>query len=419
MNILHTGEFYFPSVGGMQEIVKQISERMVALGHTVTVATTFHPDRKDLIINGVKIEQFNINGNMVVGIKGDTKEIARYKELLKREDFDILVNFMGQHWATDLALPMLKEITAKKILVPEGFSALTDQKYSEYFNSMKEWLKQYDTVVFHSNDYADIDFARASNVKNIVQIPNGAAKGEFLTPAKMDIREKLSIPKDHLLILDIGSHTGVKGHAEAIKIFKKARIKNTTLLILGNSNGRGCEWSCKMKSRLWKYSWQRIFNHKNLIVAEVPRPYVISAHQQADLFLFTSNTECSPIVLIESAAAKTPFLATEVGNSKEMAEWTGSGIILPTVKIPMRKISKPMLLLNQIYSFVIGRKTYAPFLISVAKIKESAKILEQMCNDKDKRIQMAEKGHQAWLERFTWETIADQYQTLYKDLLSK
>ena len=78
-----------------------------------------------------------------------------------------------------------------------------------------------------------------------------------------------------------------------------------------------------------------------------------------------------------------------------------------------------MLLLNQIYSFVIGRKTYAPFLISVAKIKESAKILEQMCNDKDKRIQMAEKGHQAWLERFTWETIADQYQTLYKDLLSK
>ena len=40
MKILHTVELYHPSQGGMQEVVKQISERLVKLGHEVTVATT-------------------------------------------------------------------------------------------------------------------------------------------------------------------------------------------------------------------------------------------------------------------------------------------------------------------------------------------------------------------------------------------
>ena len=33
MKILHTVEFYHPSIGGMQEVVKQLSERLVLLGH--------------------------------------------------------------------------------------------------------------------------------------------------------------------------------------------------------------------------------------------------------------------------------------------------------------------------------------------------------------------------------------------------
>jgi len=39
VNILHTVEFYSPSVGGAQEVVRQISELLVKRGHDVTVAT--------------------------------------------------------------------------------------------------------------------------------------------------------------------------------------------------------------------------------------------------------------------------------------------------------------------------------------------------------------------------------------------
>lgn len=45
MKIFHCVESYYPAVGGMQEVVKQLSERLACLGHDVTVVTRFHPDR--------------------------------------------------------------------------------------------------------------------------------------------------------------------------------------------------------------------------------------------------------------------------------------------------------------------------------------------------------------------------------------
>ena len=50
-------------------------------------------------------------------------------------------------------------------------------------------------------------------------IPNGASELEFTRKAIIDIRKYLGIPAHQFLILQVGSHTGMKGHAEAIAIF--------------------------------------------------------------------------------------------------------------------------------------------------------------------------------------------------------
>jgi len=64
MKILHTVESYLPSRHGMQEVVTQLSEKLVLMGHDVTVATSYDENRKSNIINGVKIADFNIKGNL-------------------------------------------------------------------------------------------------------------------------------------------------------------------------------------------------------------------------------------------------------------------------------------------------------------------------------------------------------------------
>ena len=98
MKILHTVEFYHPSVGGMQEVVKQLSERLVRLGHDVTVSTTQLSDRRDKVINGVTVEGFAVKGKLAVGIDG---ELERYQQFLLNGEFDIVTNFAAQQWATD------------------------------------------------------------------------------------------------------------------------------------------------------------------------------------------------------------------------------------------------------------------------------------------------------------------------------
>ncbi len=388
MRILHTVELYSPSVGGIQEVVKQISERLVKLGHDITVATSKLPNRKSNRIKGVNIKEFDISGNLVRGIEGEKE---KYKKYLINSEFDIITNFAAQQWASDIMLTIVDKIHAKKVFVPTGFSGLYLPEYKIYFKEMKKYMKKYDANVFLSNNYRDINFARNNNVKNIILIPNGASEEEFLKDTDIDIRDKLKIPRNNFLLLHVGSHTTVKGHSEAIEIFNRAKINNCTFLMIANETTKGCKKKCRLKkifSNL-KFSFSNI--NKNIIITSLPRKETVAAYKEADLFLFPSNIECSPIVLFECMASKTPFITTDVGNSSEIIEWSGSGQLLPTTKI---------------------KDGY-----SIAKIDDSVKIFEELFLNKNKRKKMADKGYKAWTENFKWGKIAEKYEGLYNSLL--
>ncbi len=389
MKILHTVESYLPSIGGMQEVVRQLSERLVAMGHEVTVATSANPDRKFDSLNGVQIREFKISGNFTLGIKGDTEN---YQNFLLNSDFDIMTNFAAQQWATDIALPMLGKIKAKKVSVPTGFSGFYKKEYALYFENMKSWMKNYNANVFLSNDYRDINFARENGIKNLLVIPNGAAKDEFMAPQKINIRKKLNISKDEFLILHVGSYTGIKGHAEALKIYLKSKIKDGVLLFTGYNNKDFVAYM----NRSRRYKVWKMFNFppkRRVIVTHLNREETVEAYKEADLFLFPSNVECSPIVLFECMAAQIPFLTTDVGNSKEIIDWSNGGKLLPTS---------------------IDSKGF-----SHAKIKASSKILDYIYNHKEIREQLAAAGHKAWEEKFTWEIITVRFEELYKKLLQE
>lgn len=390
LKILHTVEYYFPSVGGAQEAVKRISELLVKKGHEVTVATTYLPEREKYNINGVKIEDFSISGNSVRGFSGDT---AKYQDFLQDSDFDIMMNYAAQQWTTDLALPILDKISTKKVLVPCGFSGLYNREYADYFERMKSWINKYDKCVYLSNNYRDINFARSAGANNEVVIPNGAAEEEFTEKSDIDIKKMLNIPENHFLILHVGSHTGLKGHEEAITIFKKARITQATLLIVSENLNTKCTKNCHFLAKKYKWNPFSKLSDKNIIVTPLSRDETIAAYKQADLFLFPSNIECSPIVLFECMASKTPFLTTDVGNASEIIEWSGAGDILPTIKF---------------------KNGYCK-----AEINSSVKILQNLFDDFDLRQRMETSGYQAWKNKFTWDKIAKRYEEVYEEILEK
>jgi glycosyltransferase involved in cell wall biosynthesis len=403
-----------PEHHGMSEVARQLSERLAAHGHRVTLVATSHPDRKEKVINGVEIVEFDVSGSITGGIQG---EYDRFIQFLCESHFDIMTTFSDENWTSDLTFPLLDQLSCKKVFIPTGFPSLYTNQHAKYYERMKDWMPKYDALIFLSNDYRDINFAREIGVdpKKILIIPNGAAEDEFLTPSPIDIRARLGISSDTLMVLHVGGYTGMKGHSEAVEIFSRARLKDA-VLVLATNNYSKSQGSSKdfvryiyyrmTKKPLWgfmqKYRFSealacyRMMNpisQKQILLKNLSRAETIAAYQAADIFLFPSNLECSPIVLFECAASKTPFLASEVGNAREICAWTQGGKIMPTIKDAWG------------YSHV--------------DVKAGAHMLEDLSQNPELMKQMGEAAYQAWQNQFTWEKIAQDYEDLYISLLSE
>ncbi len=423
MKIVHTAEYYAPSVGGVQEVVRQISERLVRRGHQVTVATSAHPLRAQKTINGVEIKEFAISGNAVRGFSG---EIKRYQEFLANGDFDIMMNYAAQQWAMDLVFPVLDRIPYYKVMIPCGFSGLFDPAYQEYFAAMPEIMRGYDHLVFHADDYRDTNLARQHGISEFTIIPNGASEIEF-GREMISFRQQHNIPANVPLLLTIGSHTAAKGHRLCIEALKCLTVDRAALVIIGNiPDGAGqtkkfaqllgeqirqfrfmpvvkmlvrallggltpgCLPDDRMHSRWINL---RSLGKKRVLVLDPPRSDVVAALQAADLFLFGSNVKYSPLVLYEALASRTPFVSLACGNAAEIAAWNGGGVIAPTIQ--------------QGYGYVDGDPV------------EFAKIISHLLADDEQRGSLAQVGYDAWRERFTWDAIVSQYEALYLSLVMK
>ena len=137
----------------------------------------------------------------------------------------------------------------------------------------------------------------------------------------------------------------------------------------------------------------KLTGNKKIIFNYLPRHLTVASYKQADLFLFPSNIECSPIVLFECAAAQLPFLSSDAGNSIEITKWTKGGEIMPTIKD------------ENGFSHVI--------------INEGVKMLNELYENKTKRKKMAEESFAIWKEKYSWEVITKEYEKLYLTLLKQ
>ncbi|HTW98637.1 MAG TPA: glycosyltransferase family 4 protein, partial [Acidimicrobiales bacterium] len=325
MRVLHAAEFYPPSRGGAQEVVRQISERLARLGHDVTVATTRLAERRLGTLNGVRLEEFPVAGNRALGYRGD---VASYQRFLRESRFDVVLSYACQQWTTDAFLEVADEVRAVKVCAPCGYSGLHDERYAAYFAELPRLLAKMDATVYHSAWYQDIELARSHGLANLHVIPNGAAAEEFRTAASADV-ERFRTRRDvrGALVLAVGTHTGTKGHLEAMTAFSLAPTGPATLLVVGNgSPGAGCFDRCAEQAmRL-----ARVLRPagKQILVRDLSRDELVVALEAADVLIHLSRVECSPIVLFEAAASGTPFLSSDAGNAREIAAWTGAGVVV-------------------------------------------------------------------------------------------
>jgi glycosyltransferase involved in cell wall biosynthesis len=132
---------------------------------------------------------------------------------------------------------------------------------------------------------------------------------------------------------------------------------------------------------------------KRAMLVDLPRPELVQAYLNSDLFVFASNIEYSPLVLYEAAAAGLPFLSVPVGNAEEIARWTEGGEICPAPRD--------------------ARGYTRPDPATLARHMESLAAREQ-----DRNV-YGESGRRNWREQFTWQRIALRYEDVFVRLLEE
>lgn len=353
--ILLCCEHYSPSVGGVQEVMRQIAERLVSRGFEVCVATSVHPQRPaETVLNGVRVISFAILGNKVKGLTGP---VAEFQNFIRNGCFDTILIKAAQQWTFDAAIDVIPLIDAKKVFIPCGFSGLHDPRYRIYFDRMPKWLREFDELIFYASDYQDINFARQHGLTKIKLIPNGVDEREFMVQENRQIRERLGIPAQNDLILSVGSRIMAKGHWEVLEAFRLAQLKRPTTLVLnGNSPNDG--YYSKLKRFLkhairgrWPLTWKSAYinklSFKKVLITDLARSDLVELYGASDLFVFASHIEYSPLVLFEASAAGLPFISSSAGNSAEIVKWLGGGTIVESKSGKSAEVD-PMSLANAI-----------------------------------------------------------------------
>ncbi|MDX6664214.1 MAG: L-malate glycosyltransferase, partial [Solirubrobacteraceae bacterium] len=223
--------------------------------------------------------------------------------------------------------------------------------------------------------------------------PNGASESEF---AQRDERLVAAFREEHRIrgpmLLTVGSHSGTKGHRQCLAAFALADTGPATLVI--NGDGRrhsGCTDACRRLSRA--LGPLLAARGKRVVMTDLDRAALVTAFHAADLFVLLSRIECSPVVLYEALAARTPFISSDTGNAREIARQTGGGEIVRTLGQPQ---SRP-----------------------VADPLAAVRAIERLLGDGARRADMAEAGHAAWRRRFTWERLTDDYLAVYDEVMTR
>lgn len=393
MRILHLVEFYEPSVGGAQECVKQISERLVQSGHEVTVFTSSLPrSPKKETIRGVSVRRFSVKGNLVRGITGT--DSALFQKSVIDGEFDVIMCYAAQQWTFDLLNEVIKKISAKKVLVPCGFSGLNDPNYHDYYKKMPKWLKEYDQLVLLSETYQDATFIKKYGLVQTRLIPNCADEREFdKVPSQRAFDEiKQRYQLNRRVLCTIGGFTGMKGQMETMAVFKRLPMQDISLVVIGNNDFNQPYFDeCKRFAQ----DINKTEKNKNVVLLEmgkdIDRTSTIKVLQMSEVFLFMSYIEASPLVIFESMAAGTAFLSSRVGNVKEIISWTKAG-------------------------WSIGGKKDAAGMFKANKITAFVKLL-LLLSIKPIQTRLARNGRKQFTERYNWRACSRLYETMYKELV--
>jgi len=301
MQILQVCPVYYPHIGGTEDHVKNISERL-AKKHDVTVFTTDPSGklRKEEVINGVQIRRF----------KAFAPSEAYYfsssmLRALKTSEFDVV------HGHDFHALPMFfsRYAKCKRFVVTPHYHGVGHTPFRNFL------MKFYKPIGGKALEDAEIIICVSNFEKNLLQshfnlgdekiavIPNGIDLEEFKKP----LRKR---KQDHRTILCVSRVERYKGIDCIVRALPKLQ-DDIELEIVGKGTRK--DNLMRLVSKLGLLRRVRFFQ-------DLPRSKLLQRYVDASLFVLLSKHEAYGICVAEALACGTPCIVADTSALKEWVD---------------------------------------------------------------------------------------------------
>ncbi|MFT4993832.1 MAG: 1,2-diacylglycerol 3-alpha-glucosyltransferase [Paraglaciecola sp.] len=325
MNILMMTNTYLPHIGGVARSVEAFSRYYREQGHKVLIIAPEFPqtpvNEKD-VIRIPAIERFNGSDFSVVlpipHFLGE--EIDAFEPDIVHSHHPFLVGSTAR-------------LVAKSYNLPLVFTHHTMyEQYSHYVPGDAETLKRFavklatsyanmcDQVFAPSQSIAQILIKRRVQVP-IEVIPTGVDLSEFTQGSGAGFREILAIPEDAFIV----GHLGRLAPEKNLEYLSQAVLKcmqkepRAHFLLVGKGPS--------------EHALRQTFEQAGLTkrlhcVGFLEQPFLASAYQAMDVFVFSSQSETQGMVLSEAMAVSVPVVALDAPGVRELVADNKNGRLL-------------------------------------------------------------------------------------------
>lgn len=312
MKIAHVCNFYEPAIGGVKQVVYELSKRQVKEGHEVHIFTSDWDKTKRIKVleeevEGVKIHRFKHwfrAGNF--GVVWPT-----FFNKIINEEFDIIHTHLFGHFHFFLGSIASRISGAKHIHTThcpwsDAYRSIPGRffKFLSYNIFSKIALKMTDRIIAITP--WEISFIKRFSYpeEKIEVIPNGMGK-EFIERIKNNnFKKRNNISNE--IILFLGRLSETKRPDNFVKIAEKIleKRKDLTFVIRGPDEG------------LLHKVEEMVRGNKNikLLPPATTKKEVIETYQSAKIYVLPSYREGLPLTMFEAMACGLPVVASNVNG---------------------------------------------------------------------------------------------------------
>lgn len=304
--------------------------------------------------------------------------IREYQKFVASGKWDLVVHHCLQAWPTDALLEMIPIYTWPALLVTHGLGT-KNPVFDEYYSLIRALMPHFAAWVTISALNEEFAFAKRYGLQPPKVIRNGVDLKEWSKPI-LGVRKKWN-RSDRPWLVNVSNHSRQKGHERLYQLMSRLRDAGASLTIIGDSRrtdkwplgklgiSGGCFYQCCARTMVSKSIDLRV---------RIPREEVVSAIKEADLVVSTSYWEANSVVLLESMAAGTPWVSTDVGSARDNAGG-----------------------------------------VTADSSDEMAKSVIDLLQNPARRRTLGNEGMIRTAERHDWKNIAGQYLQLYESVIDQ